>query len=103
RLAATARAFTLPLHDALPISTHRGVPRRDRGPARTTAADESQRPADRYRRARARVRARDRVERARREARCADVRRAAESKGSGRSEEHTSELQSRENLVCRLL
>src|SRR5690606_41866080 len=27
----------------------------------------------------------------------------AESMGGGRSEEHTSELQSRENLVCRLL
>src|SRR5690606_40849194 len=28
---------------------------------------------------------------------------AFETGGSGRSEEHTSELQSRENLVCRLL
>src|SRR5690606_40560393 len=28
---------------------------------------------------------------------------ARERSGSGRSEEHTSELQSRENLVCRLL
>src|SRR5690606_40530405 len=28
---------------------------------------------------------------------------AAQSESAGRSEEHTSELQSRENLVCRLL
>src|SRR5690606_39737801 len=31
------------------------------------------------------------------------VRRRAVAAGPGRSEEHTSELQSRENLVCRLL
>src|SRR5690606_41998829 len=35
--------------------------------------------------------------------RAAAARRPARSTGRARSEEHTSELQSRENLVCRLL
>src|SRR5690606_41734870 len=34
---------------------------------------------------------------------CARLRISGRSARSGRSEEHTSELQSRENLVCRLL
>src|SRR2546427_5390789 len=33
----------------------------------------------------------------------ADGRRRADDQGQGRSEEHTSELQSQSNLVCRLL
>src|SRR5436309_12914590 len=36
-------------------------------------------------------------------ARCAGTTIVRRSSGSARSEEHTSELQSRENLVCRLL
>src|SRR3989475_2240215 len=67
---ATTEIYTLSLHDALPISSHRerelalGVPDHPRehalGPARRR-------------------------------------------RGASRSEEHTSELQSQSNLVCRLL
>src|SRR2546430_13078868 len=39
----------------------------------------------------------------RRRAWCTSTRRAARSRASPRSEEHTSELQSQSNLVCRLL
>src|SRR5258707_4569146 len=74
---ATTEIYTLSLHDALPIS--------DPGTRRVRAA------ADRYphadhglHRARARGRARP-------------------SRPRHRSEEHTSELQSRHYLVCRLL
>src|SRR5207302_8902753 len=55
-------------------------------------------PLGRTRRAGARRRRRTPRRTARRRRRCA----AASSRGR-RSEEHTSELQSRENLVCRLL
>src|SRR5256885_15119532 len=77
---ATTEIYTLSLHDALPISPpscpHAHDARR--------AARRSGRPRE-HRSARAR-------------------RRAAESSGrSPRSEEHTSELQSPCNLVCRLL
>src|SRR5438445_13253534 len=61
---ATTEIYTLSLHDALPISPHRGV---------------------RYRRALA-------------------LKEGPQEPGrAGRSEEHTSELQSRQYLVCRLL
>src|SRR5690606_42109400 len=91
---APPRSYTLSLHDALPISRERAGPRL----------------------ARSRARPRCRARRARR--RCSDTRSsktgrrlAARNRSSGahtravdrRSEEHTSELQSRENLVCRLL
>src|SRR2546422_9246577 len=61
---ATTEIYTLSLHDALPISSHRTRPAR---PARAPCASAGRAP------------------------RC------------GRSEEHTSELQSRLHLVCRLL
>src|SRR5690606_40220665 len=92
--------YILSLHDALPISLlppvqFRAAGGRHRGRDRAVAVDEPQLPArgDRAlptsehgaRRAGAGA------------AHGADVRRAL------RSEEHTSELQSRENLVCRLL
>src|SRR5688572_32104936 len=77
---ATTEIYTLSLHDALPIYRHRrhrdgqaGRPVRRRQPA-----------------ARRRGRERRRVQQRRRD-------RVA------RSEEHTSELQSQSNLVCRLL
>src|SRR5690606_39742863 len=78
---ATAYVYTLSLHDALPIS-HRGLRRR-----------------------RARIRAPHRLRddglgvRASKKGAGCDLSRSSEA----RSEEHTSELQSRENLVCRLL
>src|SRR5690606_41526093 len=77
---ATPGISPLSLHDALPISARR------HGDA---ALGRQRRPAARSARIRAR---RDR-------ARAAAAGRASRR----RSEEHTSELQSRENLVCRLL
>src|SRR5690606_39913723 len=74
--AATAERYTLSLHDALPIC-HRG--------GRAPAARQPRSGPGRERCA----------------ARVAD--RARGPRPRPRSEEHTSELQSRENLVCRLL
>src|SRR2546430_4264630 len=61
---ATTEIYTLSLHDALPICSHRSS---CRPPAATREGPNRARP------------------------------------GSRRSEEHTSELQSQSNLVCRLL
>src|SRR5207302_8635558 len=83
----TPEIHPLSLHDALPIL---------HGPDRRHAGDLPQRELHRGRRARGRRR----DPRARRIARAADARRPRRVR---RSEEHTSELQSRENLVCRLL
>src|SRR3712207_6958893 len=77
---ATTEIYTLSLHDALPIS---GTPQLAR-PA--TAHGE-------YRRSRSRPQRRGRPDRAGGRRGC----------GALRSEEHTSELQSRQYLVCRLL
>src|SRR5690606_40176692 len=87
--AATTEIYTLSLHDALPIlahaisSTHPTAPRRTRSPGRRSPCSRScsvttATPSSRNRSGRSSARRR-------------------------RSEEHTSELQSRENLVCRLL
>src|SRR2546430_13056091 len=73
---ATTEIYTLSLHDALPISS-RDVGARV-GPARRRARRRERRP-----RAKALARRRRGVR--------------------DRSEEHTSELQSQSNLVCRLL
>src|SRR5690606_41742601 len=90
----SARTATLSLHDALPISLPGAQQRPDRAQGATAAA-----------RLAVRARAR-RVDRGR------DLHQlpAAQAGRAGpaghhhpRSEEHTSELQSRENLVCRLL
>src|SRR5689334_24152286 len=71
---ATTITYTLSLHDALPIYC-RAVPRPSRYPA-------------------------GRIRPARWPVRC---RRAGRIRPAGRSEEHTSELQSQFHLVCRLL
>src|SRR3712207_7945465 len=78
---ATTEIYTLSLHDALPICRGRGGtgPRRRPEPSQ----GRSTRAAGRTRSAR-RARRSDRAQ-------------------PGRSEEHTSELQSRQYLVCRLL
>src|SRR3712207_9224252 len=78
---ATTEIYTLSLHDALPIWSR---------PARPTGRDRrsGRRPPPR----------RGRHRSPRRRARAERVR-----TGSSRSEEHTSELQSRQYLVCRLL
>src|SRR3712207_6902729 len=79
---ATTEIYTLSLHDALPISAQR--PRTRRPP-----------PAPRSRRRRPR---RPCAPRSR-----PTARRPSCPRRSARSEEHTSELQSRQYLVCRLL
>src|SRR3712207_7904607 len=83
---ATTEIYTLSLHDALPIC---GADRaRGRRRPRRTAARE-------------RIRPRVLVAAERRgQALGLD---GASDRGAGRSEEHTSELQSRQYLVCRLL
>src|SRR5690606_41671293 len=81
---ATTEIYTLSLHDALPISAP--PPRAQRPLERPAPAPRAPPP-----------RAPD----------CRDRRAGAPGRGPRarrpRSEEHTSELQSRENLVCRLL
>src|SRR3712207_8416279 len=80
---ATTEIYTLSLHDALPISVPARRPPERRSPARARSR-----------------RASPRVSRAAAASRCG---RASPSSRATRSEEHTSELQSRQYLVCRLL
>src|SRR5690606_39541772 len=91
----TPEPYPLSLHDALPIYR-----RRHRGDPSVVAGIAGARDG------------RQRQETRRRIAQTQGLRRAAGAAGTGtrghgavggRSEEHTSELQSRENLVCRLL
>src|SRR5690606_41483223 len=90
-----------PLHDALPISTP-GSLRRSTSLDNTpqyTMSNVTQRPSDRSGGRPAGRKRRDRTGKP-----CtARPLRSAPDRGPRRSEEHTSELQSRENLVCRLL
>src|SRR3989442_9366021 len=74
---ATTEIYTLSLHDALPISTAGRRAARAHTVRRPGRRDRGGPPIARARRCRTRA--------------------------SGRSEEHTSELQSRPHLVCRLL
>src|SRR2546421_8790 len=91
---ATTEIYTLSLHDALPISAARGAARAT--PARTARRTTPAASAGR--------RASTAPARARRAwVRCAPAAPAAAVARAGRSEEHTSELQSRSDLVCRLL
>src|SRR3712207_8045755 len=80
--AATTEIYTLSLHDALPISPHKGVPI----PVRGTCG-----------------RARGVSYAPRRDRTPAALRHPPWRVLAPRSEEHTSELQSRQYLVCRLL
>src|SRR5690606_40812735 len=93
-IAARTVLYTLSLHDALPIS------RRTRAPSKHTQPCARACRSHRSREASAKA-ADSRASRAR----SATNRPRAKSAGNeeARSEEHTSELQSRENLVCRLL
>src|SRR3712207_8433885 len=80
---ATTEIYTLSLHDALPISSARASPTRFRIPPDSSAGIFPSTPAGSptsCKRSRTRWRT-----------------------ASSRSEEHTSELQSRQYLVCRLL
>src|SRR2546430_8807636 len=78
---ATTEIYTLSLHDALPIFEHRV----DRVEQSTRAVRISERDAHA------------------RELDSEEDRKAPDSFSETRSEEHTSELQSQSNLVCRLL
>src|SRR3712207_6904305 len=90
---ATTEIYTLSLHDALPIYGHdlprRRAPRghRRRPPARPRLLEPAHHPPGGRRRRAAQG--------------AADLPRVAAR--DARSEEHTSELQSRQYLVCRLL
>src|SRR2546427_4654073 len=79
---ATTEIYTLSLHDALPIYRGCRAPQR----YRNRAAPGEGIPAE--------------ADPGRRRRRVGDRR---GDRGRGRSEEHTSELQSQSNLVCRLL
>src|SRR5947209_17112787 len=81
---ATTEISTLSLHDALPICA---------GEVDVPGLDRSGRPPGRRLVGPVQVRVRDDLVRRRRPPRTC----------TGRSEEHTSELQSRQYLVCRLL
>src|SRR5690606_42006453 len=85
---APPETYTLSLHDALPISGNRPASRRPGRPAgaRAGRAGGGAPPRAGGRRGRG-----------------GEVTSWAFGEVRGRSEEHTSELQSRENLVCRLL
>src|SRR5690606_40515991 len=88
-LPATAQIYTLSLHDALPI-----FPRRR--PVHRRSSDARARP----------VRRKCPMSAGAAADRCVPPLPPARDvvvSAPGRSEEHTSELQSRENLVCRLL
>src|SRR5206468_12846273 len=85
----TPEIYTLSLHDALPISARRWSGSRTTG----SSGPDPGRAGSRLAR---RGRARRRCRRSRRETRSSPDR-------TIRSEEHTSELQSRSDLVCRLL
>src|SRR5690606_41964573 len=98
--AATAAIYTLSLHDALPICPARSSPPRAAAPGAPAAPR-----GDRIRcRPGGGRRGGPPRSARRRAARAPPPRRRRRSPRSPRrSEEHTSELQSRENLVCRLL
>src|SRR5690606_40533970 len=87
---ARSEIYPLSLHDALPISCEAAQFRRRKRKTERGRAGADERRKSRRRR---------REPRAGREVVAADDSRAC----GRRSEEHTSELQSRENLVCRLL
>src|SRR5690606_39624454 len=91
---ATTELYPLPLHDALPICGRAGCARA-RHAARFPARP---RPGSTAARRPLIARSWPRQKRTRVRGGSTGVR-----PGSARSEEHTSELQSRENLVCRLL
>src|SRR5690606_40241722 len=93
RATAPTTIYTLSLHDALPI--YRRV-RQRRAPPLQPRAGSGHAP-----RARRALRAQRRAAARRHRPDAGVVGRARQAQG--RSEEHTSELQSRENLVCRLL
>src|SRR5690606_41301476 len=99
-IPATTQLYSLSLHDALPIWPRRRAHRRSERPRAARAGaprGDTRRPAADRGGARMPCRAGGGAHDPR------DRRELPAAAAGGRSEEHTSELQSRENLVCRLL
>src|SRR5690606_41838608 len=94
--------YTFPLHDALPIWPPALRSRPRRGAARRAGGHGAAGAAPPRARVPGAVPRRE-GEAGRRPRRAGGRRRGRDRLRLGRSEEHTSELQSRENLVCRLL
>src|SRR5690606_39800143 len=101
--AAATSLYTLPLHDALPMSAHADPSDTSRGDLSPSRGQGTRTP---------RCPRRHKVSTSKCVLTCGfalgDERSPSEHENpytpsGGRSEEHTSELQSRENLVCRLL
>src|SRR5262245_63102589 len=85
---ATTEIYTLSLHDALPISDHLALQLGDHGRRRPGGREHAV-PAEHVEARQPRLGHRRELGR--------------EDRAFGRSEEHTSELQSLRHLVCRLL
>src|SRR5690606_41093778 len=97
--APNTEIYTLSLHDALPISSTDDNTHRARAFRPGRAADQ-RKPA---RRGGSEARSSRWMDQRRERGQVPHRSPHARPRSSGRSEEHTSELQSRENLVCRLL
>src|SRR5207302_11226380 len=99
--ASTTLLYTLSLHDALPIFVYTDASMTG---IRSSRQGSSERPDEyaNFERALKKVLS---VSHSEIKVRLDAAKKARQSgkRASGRSEEHTSELQSRENLVCRLL
>src|SRR5205085_12421664 len=96
---STTYIYTLSLHDALPISFR--IPQI---PKRRTLSPATGHNRDRHRsRSRSRTSQRSTGSKASRRSRPSESPEYSPSDRGRRSEEHTSELQSQSNLVCRLL
>src|SRR5688572_14496321 len=101
--SATPPIYTLSLHDALPISSS-GPPRLPRAPDGLLHLQQRcHRRAPRAAQARSRASSDHRLRRAPRQRHRGYLRGRPAGADGLRSEEHTSELQSQSNLVCRLL
>src|SRR3712207_8152680 len=92
---ATAELYTLPLHDALPICRYRRSGRSLHAPPAVDSVEAGRRRAPSRADARSAAQAQPLPRGLRR--------RRGPDRVVTRSEEHTSELQSRQYLVCRLL
>src|SRR5690606_39870871 len=100
RMMVASEVYTLSLHDALPISG--SVPGRCREDEHAVGA-ESGRVRDRQSASGKRAAARKQGNHLPIAGLAVRIRQTPSNGDGPRSEEHTSELQSRENLVCRLL
>src|SRR5690606_41647602 len=96
-------SLPLPLHDALPICSSPSAPRYQLAVLARSGVSRTAMPPSGPHHSRVRCSSRARLRSYSRRAEPPARPRSEGSKVTSRSEEHTSELQSRENLVCRLL